>query len=70
MQALSNEINVNGADKIARYGWTVRDSQGNFRVINKRLLHVNREIYQREGMLQVINSGLQNKFSMAAEAAQ
>lgn len=48
--ALTTETDVNGTDKITRYGWTVKDSRGEFRMINKRLLHVNRDIYQREGI--------------------
>lgn len=39
-----------GADKIARYGWAAADERGEFRLINKRLLLVNRDVYQREGI--------------------
>jgi hypothetical protein len=47
--ALATETDVNGTDKIVRYGWKAKDEQGEFRMIPKRLLNVNREIYQREG---------------------
>lgn len=39
-----------GIDKLARYGWTVRDSQGKFQSIPKAMLHVNNEAYQRDGL--------------------
>lgn len=42
------EMTPHGIDKVSRYGWEMRDDQGEFRMINKRLLNVNREIYQRE----------------------
>lgn len=38
-----------GVDKITRYGWVDADKEGEFRLINKRLLHINRDVYQREG---------------------
>lgn len=44
------ERDANRQDKITRYGWKMADQQGQFRNINKRLLFINREVYQREGI--------------------
>lgn len=44
----SDERTHTGVDKVARYGWVMKDTQGTFRMIHKRLLNVNREVYQRE----------------------
>lgn len=35
-------------DKVKRYGWAVISQMGEFRTINKRLLNVNRDVYQRD----------------------
>ena len=42
------EINAFGQDKVARYGWIMESGPGRFELINKRLLHVNVDDYQRE----------------------
>lgn len=44
------ELTSKGTSKIAHYGWTVADAEGEFRRINKRLLKVNNDVYQREGI--------------------
>lgn len=43
-----SEFTPKGVDKIKRYGWAVSSVPGEFRLINKRLLNVNREVYQRD----------------------
>jgi len=48
--ALNSETNESAQDKVARYGWTIQDGEGQFIKINKRLLNVNREVYQRDGI--------------------
>lgn len=42
------EVNAFGEDKVSRYGWTIASGEGDYRKINKRLLRVNKEVYQRE----------------------
>ena len=62
MNGLENiETVAHGVDKIARYGWTMRDSEGEFRKIHKRLLQINRDAYQREGFANAINRGDHHK---------
>lgn len=49
MLALANqEVTPKGADKVTRYGWQVSSEPGEFRMIPKRLLMVNNEVYQRD----------------------
>ncbi len=50
MDSMTMETNALGQDKVARYGWTVTSEQGEFRSLNKRLLHVNNDVYQRDGI--------------------
>lgn len=38
-----------GVDKIAFYKWAQPEAEGEFRRINKRLLKINRDVYQRDG---------------------
>lgn len=45
---INQEITHVGLDKVQRYGWVTAHAQGRFEMINKRLLNVNTEIYQRE----------------------
>lgn len=45
---INQEITHCGLDKVQRYGWVTAHAQGRFEMINKRLLHVNTEIYQRD----------------------
>lgn len=43
------ETTHKGVDKIAFYKWAQPEAEGEFRRINKRLLNINREVYQRDG---------------------
>lgn len=45
---INEETTHVGLDKVRRYGWVTAHAQGRFEMINKRLLHVNTEIYQRD----------------------
>ena len=45
---INQETTHCGLDKVQRYGWVTAHAQGRFEMINKRLLHVNTEIYQRD----------------------
>lgn len=50
METAVLERNALGQDKVSRYGWTVGSVPGDFKDIPKRLLKINREEYQRDGI--------------------
>lgn len=47
--AANLEVTHQGVDKVAFYKWAKPEERGEFRQINKRLLKVNRDVYQRQG---------------------
>lgn len=47
--APSMETTHMGVDKIAFYKWAQPETEGEYRRINKRLLKINRDVYQRDG---------------------
>lgn len=50
MQAYNLEVTPKGVDKVSRYGWTVKDNQGEFKRLPKWVLKINNETYQRDAI--------------------
>jgi hypothetical protein len=52
---VNHELTHVGLDKVTRYNWKMADQEGQFRKIHKRLLKVNNDVYQRDGIVSKVN---------------